>query len=268
MKIILKFLIILLIMWPVYIQSQQIPDNPKTIERTENVVKQHPKKETKKQEKVPLPFITEREHVEQKGATATNKRENEKKSGFTNRLRTDPIYLITFFLVFATFGLWYATYQLVVGTMNTAKRQLRAYVFASLADGEKMFLDEDGRLSAPLIIKNYGQTPAHNLKCSVFIGPYKIPLAEALDPPNYINGSTGCIAPGQMFRHYPTVLRVLTEPEIKGITSRKYGMFIWGYLEYVDVFKSIQKVQFRMVSTGEDFTRGELAYCEEGNNAT
>lgn len=188
--------------------------------------------------------------------------------GWWGKLWDDPIALFTALLFFATLALFWATYRLVAGADLTAERQLRAYVFVSLADGEKLFLDENGCLSAPLIIKNYGQTPAYNLKCSVFIGPCKLPLAEILDPPNYTGGSVGCLPHNQAHRQYPTVLRPLTETEIEGITSGKYGMFVWGYLEYKDIFKSVQNVQFRMVSSGADFARGELAYCNEGNEAT
>lgn len=270
MKNVIKFLLILLILWPAHVLSQQIPDSTKTAERPENVIPQHQKNEATKQEELSTPpHVIESKSVEQKSASATDKKEDEKKCEFTNRLTTDPIYLLTFFLVAATFGLWWATHRLVTGSENTAKRQLRAYVFVSLADGEKMFHDDkSGCLSAPLIIKNYGQTPAYKMKCNVFIGILKKPLSEQLDPPNYDNGSIGCLASGQVVRQYPTLPRKIDIPERNLILNGTHAIYVWGYLEYMDIFKSTQRVQFRMYSTGEDFAGKELAYCNEGNEAT
>jgi hypothetical protein len=181
---------------------------------------------------------------------------------------TDPVATFTGLLFLVTFGLWWATYRLVIGAKKTAEQQLRAYVFPSLADGEKLFLDESGRLCAPLIIKNYGQTPAYKLRCSVFVGRYKLPLIEILDSPDYDNGSLGCLAPNQVFRQYPALPRKLSQIEEADIKSEVCGIYVWGYLEYVDIFKIQRKVQFRMISTGDDFDRYELAYSKEGNEAT
>lgn len=269
MKTIIKTILILLILSPAYAQSEQTTDNLNPPMRHENIPAQHQKNETTPQKELSAPYtVIESKRVEQESTAATNKNENKKECEFINRLVSDPMYLLTFFLAVATFGLWRSTHLLVTGAENTAKRQLRAYVFVSLADGEKLFLDENECLSAPLIVKNYGQTPAYNLKCSVFIGPYKLPLNETLDPPQYANGSIGCLAQNQVFRQYPTLLRKFTQTETDGIVSGEYGIYVWGYLEYTDIFKSTQKVQFRMASSGGDFARGELAYCNEGNEAT
>ncbi|KJR98969.1 MAG: hypothetical protein VR65_17990 [Desulfobulbaceae bacterium BRH_c16a] len=176
--------------------------------------------------------------------------------------------LFTAILALFTIGLWREANRSVKITENTAKRQLRAYIFARLADGEKLFPDEINCLSVPIIIENHGQTPGHQLKISTFVNIYKNPLNETLDPPNFQNGSQTYLAPGQIIRMYPTLPRSLKEVEVNAITSKEGSFYVWGYLEYIDIFDNKQKTEFRLYSTGADFTRGELAYSLEGNTAT
>jgi len=180
----------------------------------------------------------------------------------------EPISILTFLLVIVTVGMLIATLKIVKVTRQTAKQQLRAYVSARLADGEKVFLDENGRLSVPLIIENHGQTPAYNFRKSTFVGFFRYPLVDTLDPPDYRGGSVAHIPPGQKVRMYPTLPRPLNESEIESIRNKQGCFCVWGYLEYTDIFNNLQTAGFRMLSAGSDFDRGELAYCEEGNNAT
>ena len=176
--------------------------------------------------------------------------------------------ILTAILAACTYGLWHETKKIVKVTEQTAKRQLRAYVSARLADGEKVFLDENNCLSVPLIIENHGQTPAHNFRKSVFVNIFKHPIENVLDPPEYEGGSIACLFPGQKTRMYPTLPRPLNNAEITSIKNGEGSFCVWGYLEYVDIFGITQMSEFRMFSTGDDLERGELAYCEKGNNAT
>lgn len=176
--------------------------------------------------------------------------------------------IFTAMLVCFNYGLWKETKNIVKITRKSYKRQLRAYVSARLADGEKIFLDGNNCLSVPLIVENHGQTPAHKIKTSFFVNFFKYPLNETLDPPEYKGGSVVCLHPRQKNRIYPTLPRALNSAEMNAIRDKKGCFCVWGYMEYADIFNNIRITEFRMYSTGADLERGELAYCENGNNAT
>lgn len=176
--------------------------------------------------------------------------------------------IFTAILVCFNYGLWRETKNIVKVTRKSYKRQLRAYVSERLADGEKIFLDENNCFSVPLIMENHGQTPAHNLKSSFFVNYFKYPLNETFDPPEYKGGSVICLHPGQKLRTNPTLPRALNSVEMNTIKHKEGCFCVWGYIEYADIFNNIQTTELRMYSTGADFERGDLSYCEDGNNAT
>jgi hypothetical protein len=182
MKSIYRIILILLIFWPVCVFSQQIPQNPHSPQ------KQEPIHETGKQENNEIKenpgdkttVIHEREGAEatpgKNSVPQASNRKNEE--NWMNKLLEDPTALFTAGLFLVTVGLLLANWRLVANSKKASVQQLRAYVFTSLSDGEKMFRNENECLSAPLIVKNYGQTPAYKLKCNVFIGLYRNPLSE------------------------------------------------------------------------------------------
>lgn len=156
-----------------------------------------------------------------------------------------------------------ATATRTVETMeDTAERQLRAYIF-STHDGP-MTIDPNGALFATITIKNYGQTPANEVQCHVFIGLQRLPLDVRLDPPDYAGGSKSPLAPGETIKQFPTLPRPLKQAEIEAIRNNEGAIFIWGEIAYVDIFKKHRRTRFRLYSTGEDFTRGELGNLTPG----
>ena len=276
MNIAIKLTLVLItaLLLPMYsvAQSQQHPEVKKTSKKKE-IVHETPEQKNYPVEKVPSPKppaidkpISPIETPINSHPKQNTNASNEKK--WVHKFTNNPTAVFTAGLFIVTLGLWWATVLLVKNSKKTAKSQLRAYVFADMIEGEKLFFNEDNCLSAPLIIKNYGQTPAHRLKCNIFIHPHILPLSESLDHPRFEGGSRGCLAPGQTFRTYPALDKELSDTIITGIQSGEAGVHVWGYLEYVDIFETTQKTKFRMISTGDDFARYELAYCEDGNEAT
>src|SRR5262249_51673089 len=69
------------------------------------------------------------------------------------------IALFTVILAFATAFLYFATRDLVEGAEDTAKRQLRAYVFLD----QMTIADPMGTPKISIRIKNYGSTPAYGV---------------------------------------------------------------------------------------------------------
>lgn len=169
--------------------------------------------------------------------------------------------LITAILAFFTYRLWSATKE-------TAKRQLRAYVFMKLEDGAKMLYDANGCLTAPLIIKNFGQTPAYDFISWLHIGLYKFPLDTKLDQPSYLpTASKAPIAPSDIFRQYAILPAQLNDAEVEAIRNKTASIFVCGEVIYHDAFKIRHRSNLCLYSTGDDFSRGELAYYHEGNKA-
>ncbi len=273
MKNIIIFTFILLLLIPVFALSQGT-DNPADIvdkEKTLDLGKQNPA--SKNQESAnshkSISSLTQKPKAQIHTNLHAEPLTNETTTG-NNDWNASNTFMVIFTAILAicTYGLWRETKKIVEVTEQTSKRQLRAYVAARLADGEKLFLDENNCLSVPLIIENHGQTPAHNFRKSTFVNIFKFPIENVLDPPEYEGGSVNCLFPSQKTRMYPTLPRPLNNSEINSIKNKEGCFCVWGYLEYVDIFGTIQTSEFRMYSTGNDLERGELAYCEEGNNAT
>lgn len=197
--------------------------------------------------------------------SGADKNEHKEESGWA-KIFTDPMTFFTLVLAIATGGLWWATRKLVLGAEDTARRQLRAYVSVRL-DGN-MFYGKDGLLNAPFITKNNGSTPAHGMICSVNIGLFRFPLNVELDPPAYSKTSSNFVLfPGEDVRQYGILSSQLNQPEVEAIKNGEGAIYVWGEVRYTDSFKQQHSTQFRMYSAGNDFSRGELAYHHEGNNA-
>jgi len=72
------------------------------------------------------------------------------------------IAIFTVILGTVTFFLWLATRKLVRGAEQTAKRQLRAYVF--IHDGVITLINNDTTIMAHITLKNFGATPGYDFK--------------------------------------------------------------------------------------------------------
>lgn len=198
--------------------------------------------------------------------TDTKQQYKKKENDWLTRLLADPIAIFTFLLVLATFALWWATRRLVIGAEQTAHRQLRAYV--SIKHDEKMFCSDNGSLVAPVIVKNHGNTPAHSLVCCVYICLHKWPLEIELDSSVFAeNASQTTLAPGEQIRQYAELPRELNQQEIKAITQQSGAIVVWGEVRYTDAFGKLRKTSLCLYSTGNDFSRGELAYHHYGNDS-
>lgn len=189
-----------------------------------------------------------------------------KENDWLSKLFTDPIALFTFLLFLATCALWWATRLLVIGAEQTAQRQLRAYV--SMMHDEKMFFSDNGSLVAPVITKNHGNTPAHNLMSCLYIDLHKWPLEIKLDPPHFAeDASRSPLAPGEQIRQYVELSGKLNQQQIEAIAQQSGAIVVWGEVRYTDVFGKQRKTSLCLYSTGNDFDRGELAYHSHGNDS-
>ncbi len=182
------------------------------------------------------------------------------------KLRTDPVATFTFLLFIATGLLWWSTRQLVLGAEKTASQELRAYVFPRI--DENMPDNADWYRSVPLMIKNFGQTPAYGLGCSLYIGLYKFPLDTEIDHAEQLSSSArSALAPSEYIRQYACLPDYLNQAEIESIRNKQSAIFISGKVEYFDAFKQKHTTSICLYSTGPDFNKGLLAYYDTGNDA-
>ena len=98
--------------------------------------------------------------------------DNKDKEPFWQRATSDPVAVFTLILTaftgilaWATYSLWKATQQLVIGAENTSERQLRAYVTLDRIMTNKV-MNVDGQIvsiSFQPIFVNSGQTIARKV---------------------------------------------------------------------------------------------------------
>lgn len=138
---------------------------------------------------------------------------------------------------------------------HTAEAQLRSYVHIArmvLLKPDK----EAGRVQYLIKteIKNFGQTPAHDLVFSAQYALAEYPLSEGpLNEPQGKPDSIGTsLAPGADTGFYQDILPIYTS-KIGVIEDRNggAGIYVWGKITYRDAFSPEPRVtQFKMVYTG------------------
>ncbi len=149
---------------------------------------------------------------------------------------------------------------------ETAKQELRAYVFAAravLSKGENFF-------KATVTIQNFGQTPAYKFDHFAII--------EGTDNPRtapFIEGEidverTACIPPGS---HVGIVCESNPIPaELMGtIESGRAILWVWGEVYYEDAFGQRQSTTYRFMYNGATAgTQGDgvMMADRDGNEAT
>jgi hypothetical protein len=166
----------------------------------------------------------------------------------------------------ATAQLHAETAQATLQTMqDTARRQLRAYVLVS---GAKVLNPADPtKRIFQLSIKNFGQTPAHDLKFWVGAGIKDYPLTEKLDTPSEdMKRAVDVLAPGRLsIMEVPVATTAWAELALANKAGAIYGH---GQVTYLDAFNAERKTNFRMMCVSEQIAGGRVSPCEDGNSYT
>ena len=177
----------------------------------------------------------------------------------------------TIILAISTIGLWMATNRLWEAGENqlrhlseTASVQLRAYLYVEKTD----LTLKDDIWQHTYCIKNFGQTPAHNVKLTSRTkvvawnkGYPTIPIPTDVD-------DLGSMAPnGDYFENENTIEGTVTEAELNGGTK---AVYLVGNIRYTTVFGSSEHItNFRYYVGGDiAYEGGEMSADDEGNNAT
>jgi hypothetical protein len=174
----------------------------------------------------------------------------------------------------ATMRLWWATWRLVRSAETTAERQLRAYVFAdtvSIWDGTTLDKPRPDRENFPGIVltwKNTGQTPAGNVISWAQIAVIDPANENTLVVPPLQKLFANHLGAGVTNNKSLWFDRALTPSEIADIRVGAKGIYVYGRIEYVDIFKRSRFSNFRTVYTGvyPPFAGAIFNVCQSGNS--
>jgi hypothetical protein len=180
------------------------------------------------------------------------------------------------FIVLAFFATTVASaftgYQSYI-SRDTENRQLRAYVNISTIEFKAFRLGEP--ISAEFKIRNFGQTPAYNVRhwASIWVQPYPFPGHVPFAPDNGSHPSAP-LSPSDDVKGvaiYDPVAgkpTILNQAAIDQFKSGTLAAYIVGTIAYDDVFGSHHVTRFCSYSGGEIKTwDGGVAIYREGNDA-
>jgi hypothetical protein len=139
--------------------------------------------------------------------------------------------------------------------MRTAKRQLRAYVFISHAEISDIMSDQ--RLTAKIVVKNFGQTPAYKVIGSLGVDAAPFPLTIKL--PRAVRRITNInIGPGgEITMNFGDDEPVLVEWQPR-FTQKTAAVYVYGTIEYRDAFRIKRFTDFRIYKGGDGGVSGPL----------
>jgi hypothetical protein len=149
---------------------------------------------------------------------------------------------------------------------DTARRELRAYVFPIYAH------IRDVRASRPTFVidvKNFGQTPAYGLRMKTALQSGSHPLDTKLVPEVQNSIATAQLAPQATLFDEIALNHSLSANEISALAEGSAAIYLFGEIEYFDIYKKKRWTTFRMRLGGPEGipTHGRLGYHEEGNDA-
>jgi hypothetical protein len=161
-----------------------------------------------------------------------------------------------------------ATEQSVKTMQDTAHRQLRAYVSVDRAWIE---FPEPGVPKVTVVVKNAGQTPAHNLRHWIHQWIERYPLTTQLPtPPNGFVMSSSLLGAGathdMQIKHPQPIIKPSFVDEIG---TSEGTIYVYGEIRYEDVFGIEHFTKYRLMHGGQEKPPpGVLSPCEEGNEAS
>lgn len=158
-----------------------------------------------------------------------------------------------------------ATAESVRIMRETAERQLRAYI-----SGQASSFKYDATKKNVVVevhFKNFGQTPAYNVRCWMGVTVREHPLGSLLqNPPVELPLAKEVLAPS---RHsiitVPT--RELSDLEINQFMSGQTVVYAFGEISYSDAFGQHRVTKFRLIGKSEDIEKGMMCPDTDGNEA-
>jgi hypothetical protein len=189
---------------------------------------------------------------------------------FANRGSNAITALATVLLTFVTAGLIWTGFLQV----RTTREQLRAYVFpdaAAVWEGTTLNTPRNDRIDWPgieLSWRNSGQTPAKNVVCWAQIEVVEPINEQRLIVPtlkNIFSNNLGADKAGTKSLWYT---RALTPNEIADVRAGARAIYLFGRIEYTDIFNVSHHTDFRLSYSGLFPPKGGImSVTEKGNDA-
>ena len=183
--------------------------------------------------------------------------------------------MFTLILAMATIGLWLATRNLVVDAEDTAKRQLRAYLYIAAGD----FLlasnpDGSSTLTIKPVLKIFGFTPITSIVPIWYVTLQQVPTSISMPYPTLISelalSATRDIAnvvenpPQDMSLAVKNI--TLQKDDIEALKQKHKALVIFGSVSYEDVFGSARWTNFCWISDWNDIITNNFNLCPIYNN--
>jgi hypothetical protein len=174
--------------------------------------------------------------------------------GESNRLTSINLSLGILTLIF-TVGSAILLVWTLIETRETARRELRAYVFPESVGISVLTNQPDkshnGRISGTIIIKNSGQTPAYQLE---HWGEVALGLVSEEDALQVVNDGyapiQNVIPPGGMLHKHRRMERGPSPDEIIGLNKGIFAIYMFGRIDYVDAFDRKRFTNYRFAYSG------------------
>jgi hypothetical protein len=155
---------------------------------------------------------------------------------------------------------------------DTARKQLRAYI--CLSESAVKFTT-DGRLEAQMFFTNGGQTPAYDVRSWTYPLVDSYPLGYVLeDPPARMPRAVG-VLPSKEKQIMIAPPLTLPVDIIERLSTRDFAFYVFGEVDYKDIFGKRHTLKYRLIFGGPAGTRvttdsngvrlGSLAMDVEGN---
>ena len=180
---------------------------------------------------------------------------------FGYRLKVTDTLLVVFtaLLFAATIFLYSATRDLVRGAEETARQELRAYMFVESA--HLITIGNPKNVAAKVHIKNFGKTPAYKVQHECILRLDLIPPDKPLTVGLH-GESKPTLAPGAFLYHMVEGIGTLDAAQQAAFNSKRLAFYVFGQILYKDAFGKERFTNYRFIKTGGD---AALRYCEEGN---
>jgi hypothetical protein len=177
-------------------------------------------------------------------------------------------------LFLATMALFWATWKLVRGANETAEKQLRAYLNVALDDQTLASVVTGLEATCPIVIRNFGNTPAHDVILYCNIVPVDWPLKDGLpelikdNPADNLKGSRTVLHPRQEMPGNVIGQEPINADEIRLLqTPGDRRLCMYGELSYRDVFAKTHTTKFRLISGKYGVLPARFTWCNDGNES-
>jgi hypothetical protein len=186
------------------------------------------------------------------------------------------VALCTSLLMVLTAALAFFTCMLWTGSERTSKRQLRAYIFpndVAIMSGETVEPPQPLRNGIPftaMSIVNFGATPAYrvvhwaDLKVLDPLHEDDLVIPKIDEKFSAVAGAGGRLLKNGWHR------RALTEDEIKAVNEMRASIYLYGRVEYRDIYNRKWRTDYRLRYDGPFPPPKDVIFrhCQNGNSAT